>query len=916
MPRTMRTASAPSQELKHFTNREDERQVLCRLLELPPGQPLPVVMFFGVGGTGKSWLLRKLRMELPANLPSALLDFEPLVGGTPYHNDLSRALAELRRQFGAVECPCFDIAYGWLRFKEGIKDEPLLKGNGLAATTAEVVGELASGVAAGIPLFGLFLKKVAATIGKAFKGSRLERWFAERTNQEDFLRLRRMEPQEIYPLLVDRLLLDLAEGLPERAGRACRGLVFIDTVETLRTGQLSEAQVHLREQWLRDMHRVDSPVLLVLAGRDRLSWEAHDPAYCERRYLEQHLIGGLSEHDSRIFLWNCGVIDASLQDAVLRVSLDTETAATGGAAAYHPFSLGLCADTLRNAPNTNPDAFDMVPGDVTRLAIRFLKSLPSPAYEVWVQRLALTPRFDETAARAAFSSSHDVHQDAAWQQLRGLSFIRETDRHGWWSLHVRMRQALAEAFANVAAGNHRFWNDHWMNRVQCSTDDFASLAWYHRYCLSPDDGRKEWNALAESLREARHMTEHHQLLNWWDPTGMETSQVDSTERSANLVSLADELYAATKGRCAENLQRAIACYEAAQRVYTEKDFPADWARTQNNLGVAYKDLPGGDRAENLQRAIACYEAAQRVYTEENFPAAWAKTQHNLGIAYTDLPGGDRAANLRKAIACFEAAQRVYTEEDFPADWAMTQNNLGIAYQELPWGDRAENIRKAIACYEAALHVRTEEDFPFDWAWTQNCLGAAYGDLPGGDRAANLRKAIACYEAAQRVYTEEDFPADWACTQNNLGLAYKDLPGGDRAANLRKAIACYEAAQRVYTEEDFPADWAMTQHNLGLAYKDLPGGDRAANLRKAIACYEAAQRVYTEEDFPADWACTQNNLGVAYKDLPGGDRAENLQRAIACYEAAQRVYTEENFPAAWAKTQHNLNRAKETLRNLK
>ena len=61
------------------------------------------------------------------------------------------------------------------------------------------------------------------------------------------------------------------------------------------------------------------------------------------------------------------------------------------------------------------------------------------------------------------------------------------------------------------------------------------------------------------------------------------------------------------------------------------------------------------------------------------------TQNNLGIAYSDLPTGDRGENLRRAIACYEAALRVYTEADFPSDWAVTQNNLGIAYSEPPDG---------------------------------------------------------------------------------------------------------------------------------------------------------------------------------------------------------------------------------------
>jgi hypothetical protein len=33
--------------------------------------------------------------------------------------------------------------------------------------------------------------------------------------------------------------------------------------------------------------------------------------------------------------------------------------------------------------------------------------------------------------------------------------------------------------------------------------------------------------------------------------------------------------------------------------------------TQNNLGIAYSELPTGDPGANLQQAIACYEVAVR-----------------------------------------------------------------------------------------------------------------------------------------------------------------------------------------------------------------------------------------------------------------------------------------------------------------
>lgn len=225
------------------------------------------------------------------------------------------------------------------------------------------------------------------------------------------------------------------------------------------------------------------------------------------------------------------------------------------------------------------------------------------------------------------------------------------------------------------------------------------------------------------------------------------------------------------------------------------------------------------------------------------PGQYAKREDEIGVALYDLPHVNRAKNLWRAIRCFEEALTIWTRKAFPEKWANTQNNLGTAYANLPTGDQSANLQEAIACYAAALGVYTEREFPRDWAMIQNNLGTAYANLPTGDQSANLQQAIACYEAALRVYTEDEFPVDWARTQHNLGLAYPNLPTGDRGENLHRAISYFDAALRVYTERDFPRDWAITQSNLGTAYADLHTDDQSANLHRAIAYFEAALRGY-------------------------------------------------------------------------
>ncbi|MEG4222128.1 tetratricopeptide repeat protein, partial [Microcoleus sp. Pol12A6] len=222
------------------------------------------------------------------------------------------------------------------------------------------------------------------------------------------------------------------------------------------------------------------------------------------------------------------------------------------------------------------------------------------------------------------------------------------------------------------------------------------------------------------------------------------------------------------GRRAWNLEICIACYTAALEVRTRKDYPEDWAMTQNNLAAAYSDRIEGVRAANIELAIACYTAALEVRTRKDYPEDWAGTQNNLAAAYGNRIAGVKAENIELAIARSTAALEVYKRENYPEDWAITQNNLAIAYCDRIAGVKAENIELAIARYTAALEVRTRKDYPEDWAMTQNNLAAAYSDRIEGVRAANIELAIACYTAALEVYKCENYPEDWAMTQNNLG----------------------------------------------------------------------------------------------------------------------------------------------------
>ena len=131
------------------------------------------------------------------------------------------------------------------------------------------------------------------------------------------------------------------------------------------------------------------------------------------------------------------------------------------------------------------------------------------------------------------------------------------------------------------------------------------------------------------------------------------------------------------GRRWLNLELGITVYTLALQVYTREAFPQQWAGTQYNLAIAYRNRIQGERADNLEQAIATYQLALQVRTREAFPIDWADTQHNLAIAYSNHIQGERADNLEQAISAYQLALQVYTREAFPENWAITQKNLAV-----------------------------------------------------------------------------------------------------------------------------------------------------------------------------------------------------------------------------------------------
>ena len=189
------------------------------------------------------------------------------------------------------------------------------------------------------------------------------------------------------------------------------------------------------------------------------------------------------------------------------------------------------------------------------------------------------------------------------------------------------------------------------------------------------------------------------------------------------------------------LVQAIASYRAALRLASRTERPLDWARTQNNLGVALKTLGAREGGTaRLEEAVAAYRAALEERTRQRVPFIWGATQNNLGVALAAL--GEReggTARLEEALAAYRVALQERTRKRVPLDWARTQNNLGVALETL--GARESGtarLEEAVAAYGAALEERTRERVPLDWARSMGNQGSARVRL--AERTKNVAMA--------------------------------------------------------------------------------------------------------------------------------------------------------------------------------
>lgn len=279
-----------------------------------------------------------------------------------------------------------------------------------------------------------------------------------------------------------------------------------------------------------------------------------------------------------------------------------------------------------------------------------------------------------------------------------------------------------------------------------------------------------------------------------------------------------------------------------------------------NLGLAWAEIPSGDRAINLSRAVASLQKAADLFDASSRPVEHARTQNGLGSALREL------GQLEEAAKAFRRAVELVPIEISPGEHGAARNNLGLVQSD------AKKIDEAVEQYEKALEAFSGKEYVRQRIAVLHNLGQA---LAGSDDPTRIQGGIDRYLEALDLADPQDHPYQWGLLNHSLGVAHTGT------GEPRKAVASFTDSLKVFTRHRWPFQYALAKNNLGLAHAQI--GD-ARSLRQAVVSYEDALRLLDVRMHKEQWEQAYRNLEMAESALKDagaeGTRAQHFAQLAA------------------------------------
>jgi tetratricopeptide (TPR) repeat protein len=324
-------------------------------------------------------------------------------------------------------------------------------------------------------------------------------------------------------------------------------------------------------------------------------------------------------------------------------------------------------------------------------------------------------------------------------------------------------------------------------------------------------------------------------------------------------------------------RRSIEAFEAALARTSRARHPYEHATLAYRLGLAYAESPAGVPAENLRRALACYEVAAGIFDARFDPVEHARVLNAAGAAHRALGDSRRSAGL------FEEAVRLLAGRGRDDEQAAALNNLGLARTELG------QVAPAHEAFDAALALFDTGSAEGRRGRAATLLNRGLASAAAGD-AQSLEAALVDYRRARADLDAEEAPYHWGFLHHSLGVTLFGLAqlGAGAPAHLAEAGQALAESLTVFARAAFPFQYALAKHNLGHVQEaagDVPG------LRRALASFEDALGALDPRLQEAAWRQAYASLerveGKLEQLYPDMSRPAHFAALLAALAPAER-----------------------------
>jgi tetratricopeptide (TPR) repeat protein len=662
--------------LRWFTNREELVEAFNEALSIPKGQPIPVMMLYGVGGIGKTWFMNYAMEAIckPRQIPYAHLNFREEMHRSP-ESALFFLRSEMLRRY-RYKFSRFDLV--WAEYAKKALGYVIKKG-GLIPEELKTLADL---------IDALELVPFVGEVAKAIKlvdllGCRAADWFQSQFGEHWGRILEKMEPVD----LVDVMPVAFAEDLNDNVHR--RGTPFVLFLDTFEQIEGAEGA------FVRELAGTLEHILLTMAGRNRLQWDKVEEVWADEACLKQFLVGNFSESDTRQYLRQFDIVDEEVVNQLYQI--------TQGHIQY----LALAVDLIRTVREKGKQATR------ERLRVRAKEELlPQLLSELSGEekdavQIAAVPRwFSGEVLEQLLGQPEST--DRLMNRLVRYSFVEpKREIEDAYRLHTVVRDLLLAGLQGKPL--YREWQErlvrHFGAKAQETQGDerliYIIEQLYHEFNLDEAQGYQHFRQLFEQALRFRHLKECRALVQ---------SLSDSPDDYRNHeIGLWVQKWRGDLLRIERRDREAAAVYESL--VSEAQDRQALRAHILRGLGSTSRRLRAYERGEELyQQGLETARAGRELVVEVDL-------LRRLGNIYR-VRGEEEAARqyLLEALKKAEAAGDRHAQ-------ALVLNSFGLAAAKFGYTREAQRYYAQAASIWEELGANIRETGPLqNWGFVEIRLG--------------------------------------------------------------------------------------------------------------------------------------------------------------------------------------------------